>query len=185
MYDLAFQPNPRMMQAPSILPRLDMLETADSVIYLFEIPGADPDHIGLEISRSEVVLSAPIMSISDYGEVTSIYMERNAGAYYRMAATPPGAEPDEVSAAYKNGILEVIFHKSDRRRAPRQPAAAKATKSAAPSKTAQSAPPSAVETGRSTRGKASSSRTAPAPRAAAAQPKTTRTRGNGGTPGTK
>ncbi|MEW6574492.1 MAG: hypothetical protein AB1374_12775, partial [Bacillota bacterium] len=41
----------------SILPRVDIIDTGDQIVYLMDVAGADPDKLVLEISPSEVALS--------------------------------------------------------------------------------------------------------------------------------
>lgn len=148
MYDF-IQPHAALgsQAAPSILPRMDVLETADRIVYLFEIPGIDPAQLNLEASRSELVVSAPLASHAGYGEISSLYLERASGNYYRMVVPPGNVNADSIEANYKNGILEVAIPKTGRRQtAAAAPSARQSTASG--SQTARSNPGTGAQKGR-------------------------------------
>ncbi|MGE5416117.1 MAG: Hsp20/alpha crystallin family protein [Acidobacteriota bacterium] len=96
---------------PTITPRIDVLETENDVIYLFEMPGADPDEIDLEIGIGELYLSAPLLEKTYKGQVDFLYRERQPGRYFRVLVPPNNADGDTVKADYENGLLEVKFPK--------------------------------------------------------------------------
>jgi len=96
----------------TLVPRLDVLDTQEEVIYLLELPGTDEDRIDLEVSKTELLLSAPVIS-DQYDKAVFLYQERVPGSYYRQVAVPAQVNADQVQANYANGILEVRFPKKD------------------------------------------------------------------------
>lgn len=96
----------------TLVPRLDVLDTQEEVIYLLELPGTDEDRIDLEVSTSELLLSAPVIS-EQYDKAVFLYQERVPGSYYRQVAVPAQVDANQVQANYANGILEVRFPKRD------------------------------------------------------------------------
>lgn len=96
---------------PTITPRVDVLETENDVIYVFEMPGADPDEIDLEMGVGELYLSAPLLEKTYKGQVEYLYRERQPGKYFRVLVPPHNADGDTVKADYENGLLEVKFPK--------------------------------------------------------------------------
>lgn len=100
--------------AYSVLPRVDILDTEAHVIYLFELPGAEPDKLSLEISPSEVALNAPMETTARFERAAFLYQERPKGTYARLLTPPPNVDLDNVSADYRYGLLEVRFPKKQR-----------------------------------------------------------------------
>ncbi|MGE5403676.1 MAG: Hsp20/alpha crystallin family protein [Candidatus Saccharibacteria bacterium] len=96
---------------PTITPRVDVLETENDVIYLFELPGADPDEIDLEIGIGELYLSAPLLEKTYKGQINYLYRERQPGRYFRVLVPPNNADSNTIKADYENGLLEVKFPK--------------------------------------------------------------------------
>ena len=97
----------------TIMPRVDILDTGDHVVYLMDVAGADPDKLVLEISRSEVAVSGPLSDKIPQG--TPLYAERPRGTYARLLALPGDVDPDGVTADLTNGVLVVRFNKKRRK----------------------------------------------------------------------
>lgn len=125
----AFMPH---MQ-PTLIPRVDVLETDDDVIYVFELPGADPDNIELEISRGELYLSAPLQEHDYKGKAQFLYRERQPGRYFRVLIPPPNADGDAAVADYKNGLLEIHFPKINRKKVRKQASSPTSQEGSSPS----------------------------------------------------
>ncbi len=106
-------PNPWHERAipNSTFPRVDILENESSVIYLFELPGADAQKLNLEVSATEIYLTAPLAIKKHYENARFIYRERPGSDYSRVLSIPRGAVIDDIKADYHNGILEVVIPK--------------------------------------------------------------------------
>lgn len=97
----------------NIVPRLDVVDSDSHIIYIFDIPGADASKLNLEVSPTEVVISAPTETHTPPG-TSLLYQERPKGSYTRIVSPPANVNIDEVSADYKNGVLLVRFPKQKR-----------------------------------------------------------------------
>ena len=108
-------PNPWLGQAGAmnVIPKVDILENETSVVYLFEMAGADKSQLNLEVSKSEVAVSAPVAINARHNCSVRHYQERTSGNYARILATPPNVNTEDITANFENGILEVIFPKID------------------------------------------------------------------------
>lgn len=95
---------------PGPVPRLDIIDTGAKVVYVFEIPGVDPDSMVLEVSEREVVLQGKTSTPAGNG-ANYIYQERAAGVYNRLVTPPPNVDVENITADYKNGLLSVEFTK--------------------------------------------------------------------------
>jgi len=103
---------PTWMAPPTVIPRLDIIDTGDQFVYLLDVAGADPDKLVLEVSATEVLINGPLGNQLPQG--TLLYAERPRGAYTRLLSLPREANADQVTAEVKNGVLVVRFDKKTR-----------------------------------------------------------------------
>ena len=93
----------------AVLPRVDVLETDKEFIYVFEVPGPDPEQINIEVSAREIALTGP--ESAAYRATRYHYLERPRGRYMRLLRTPPNVNTNDVTARYRNGELELHLPK--------------------------------------------------------------------------
>jgi len=112
-YFTSAMPNPWLGQNTmgTIIPKMDVIETDSSIIYIYDLPGADGSQLNLEVSESEVALTVPVAVTGKYSNASYIYQERPKGSYVRLLMPPAGVNVDEVKADFQNGIMEVVFPK--------------------------------------------------------------------------
>ncbi|MCL6560620.1 MAG: Hsp20/alpha crystallin family protein [Firmicutes bacterium] len=94
------------------IPRVDIIDTGDEIIYLMDVAGADPDNLVLEISPAEVAIIGPLSQKIPQGAL--IYAERPRGSYTRILALPREADSERASADFTNGVLIVRFPKKNK-----------------------------------------------------------------------
>jgi len=106
-------PNPWLNQATpdAIIPRVDILDTGSAIIYVYDLCGADGNRINLEVSASEVALTAPMAALTKYPDAAYIYQERQKGTYTRLLKPPANVDLDNLTADFENGILTLSFPK--------------------------------------------------------------------------
>lgn len=68
----------------------------------------------VEVSASELSVSAPVTVPATCGAYVYHYQERLKGNYARILAPPPNVNTGELTANYENGILEVVFPKIEK-----------------------------------------------------------------------
>lgn len=95
----------------STFPRVDIIENDSSIMYFFEIPGADAQRINLEVSATEIYLTAPLANNKHYENARFIYRERPGSDYSRVLSIPRSVVIDDIKADYRNGVLEVTLPK--------------------------------------------------------------------------
>lgn len=112
-YFTSAMPNPWLGQSAvgTIMPRMDVIETDSSIVYIYDLAGTDGNQLNLEVSASEIALTAPVSASGKYSNASYIYQERPKGSYVRLLVPPAGVNLDEVKADFQNGILEVTFPK--------------------------------------------------------------------------
>jgi len=105
------QPSFHYSPAYTVQPRVDILDLDTHFVYLLDIAGADPEKVDLEISPAEIVINAPLALEPKYQKANILYQERPKGTYTRLLTLPPHIDLDNVSADFRNGILEVRLPK--------------------------------------------------------------------------
>ena len=90
---------------------MDMNETPDEVIILAEIPGVDKDDLDVEISSKAVRIRGDRFARHCSDNATYRLAEIQYGKFERILFLPAPIDPEVVSAAYQNGLLEIRLAK--------------------------------------------------------------------------
>jgi len=105
-------PQPAAGNPPGVvLPRVDVLETDTEFVYIFEVPGTDPEQIDVEVSAREIALTGPQNRPPVAGTRRWHHLERPQGRYMRILRTPPDVNADDATARYRHGELELHLPK--------------------------------------------------------------------------
>lgn len=92
-------------------PRVDIREEPARFVIAADVPGVDPAEI--EINMEKGILSIKgerkVDNKSDSEKFTRV--ERQHGIFYRRFALPDSADPDNISASGKHGVLEIVIPK--------------------------------------------------------------------------
>jgi HSP20 family protein len=90
--------------------RIEQHVADDAMVVRAEIPGIDPDK-DVEITVDDGVLNirAERRSETKQDENGRVRSEFRYGSFSRTITVPKETEPDDVTATYKDGILEVRF----------------------------------------------------------------------------
>ena len=85
-----------------VKPMVDILETAEGLTLIADIPGAEKDTLNISVEQGILTLNAPA-SHAMPGQ--SIYTEFELAHYYRQFSIPGILDHEKTKADYKNGIL--------------------------------------------------------------------------------
>ncbi|MBC7347246.1 MAG: Hsp20/alpha crystallin family protein [Clostridia bacterium] len=101
--------------APSLTPRLDLLESAREVVCIFEIPGAKPEEINVEVVDQQLAVSGVTSAGLPEGErdLAYRYRERVEGRFHRLIPLPARVDTTMAMANYKEGLLTVRLPKAE------------------------------------------------------------------------
>jgi HSP20 family protein len=89
------------------VPALDVWETDDDIVYAFDLPGIREEEISVEFEDGVLTVSAERARTHEVKEDSFYRYERRFGSFSRTIGLPQGVEDKDISAAYKNGVLEV------------------------------------------------------------------------------
>jgi HSP20 family protein len=92
-------------------PSMDMNETPEQIIILAEVAGVDKDDLEVEISSKAVRIRAMRPPCNFGPDATYRLAEIQYGRFERVLFLPAPIDPEIVSAAYTNGMLEIRLAK--------------------------------------------------------------------------
>lgn len=100
-------------------PAVDIYETADTLVIKAEIPGVEKDDVSIEVKDNTLRLRGERKLEKDVKEENYHRMECSYGSFQRIFTLPTSVDQDKISAAFKNGVLEVTLPRKEEKK-PRQ-----------------------------------------------------------------
>jgi HSP20 family protein len=87
---------------PSVMP-MDAWRDGDTFVVEFDLPGANPDSIDLDIERN--VLTVHAERTGHHGDIELIAAERPRGVFSRQLILGDTLDTENVAASYHAGVL--------------------------------------------------------------------------------
>jgi HSP20 family protein len=97
----------------SWVPPLDVWETESDVVYAFDLPGIPEDKISIEFEDGALTVTAERERTSKVEDDRFYRFERRHGTFSRTIGLPQGVTEDQISAEFKDGVLEVHVKKPE------------------------------------------------------------------------
>ena len=97
----------------SWVPTADVWETEDEVVYAFDLPGIPEDKISVELDDAALTISAEREHTEEQSDDRFYRYERRFGTFSRTFGVTQGVTESDVSADYKDGVLEVHVKKPE------------------------------------------------------------------------
>lgn len=88
-------------------PAMDVWETENELVYAFDLPGIPEDEISIEFDNSTLTVSAERARSAEVTQDRFYRFERRYGSFARSIGLPQGVSEDDITAEYKNGVLEL------------------------------------------------------------------------------
>ena len=95
------------------LPAVDLYESKDNVIVKAELPGMKREDIEISLHEGVLTLSGERKESEQYKQGEVYRSERFLGRFQRTVTLPAPVQVDKVTAAYKDGVLEVLLPKTE------------------------------------------------------------------------
>jgi HSP20 family protein len=89
---------------PILAPPVDVVEDAHGWRLVFEIPGADPDQIAVDV-QGRILTLRGVRIATDRADGLFLRVERPAGAFERALELPDDPDPERTRATYSDGLL--------------------------------------------------------------------------------
>ncbi len=88
-------------------PSVDVYETNDHVVIKAELPGVSPGDLDVRVMEDRVTLKGEVTREEEREERGYYHRERRHGSFYRTIPLPVPVQPNETTASFKHGVLEV------------------------------------------------------------------------------
>jgi HSP20 family protein len=103
---------PRELRRSSVaLPSVDITETDDEYRVRTEIPGVAKDDVTVEFEQGVLCIRGEKKSQRDEKLERGRHLECSYGAFSRSFRLPQDADTDQISAKFRDGVLEVVVAK--------------------------------------------------------------------------
>jgi HSP20 family protein len=89
------------------VPRVDVFEANGDIVIHAEIPGVEKKDIKLTLDNGDLLIEGERQSEEKVEEKDYYRLERMAGSFYRRLPLPAEVKPEQIKAAYKDGVLEI------------------------------------------------------------------------------
>ena len=106
-----FEGNGRSTQ--SWVPPVDVYETADELVYSFDLPGIPESAVDVELHDDTLTVTARREQSEERAQDGFYRVERRFGTFTRTLGVPQGISPEAVKADLKDGVLEVRVPKPE------------------------------------------------------------------------
>jgi HSP20 family protein len=89
-------------------PEFETYAKNNQLVYRLAIPGVDPKDVDLSILGNQVTVKAERKAPSEVKEENWQCQSFYYGTFEQLIALPEGAETEEISATFNNGVLEIF-----------------------------------------------------------------------------
>jgi HSP20 family protein len=96
--------------APTVAPVADVIETADALKVLVDIPGFDADSLRIQFENDVLSIEGERRPKEEKGE-TYLLAERRVGKFSRAFTVNVPVDAERIEAAYDRGVLTVTLLK--------------------------------------------------------------------------
>jgi HSP20 family protein len=95
------------------MPAADVWETDEELVYAFDLPGVPEDKISVELDEGALTVSGERERSEEVSDERFYRFERRFGTFSRTIGLPQGTTEESISAAYREGVLEVHVRKPE------------------------------------------------------------------------
>jgi HSP20 family molecular chaperone IbpA len=96
---------------PVFTPPTDIIETADSVLMVLDMPGADPDSLDVMLDKRVLHIAARSASSAPDGYAL-LHAEYRDGNYERSFTVSEPIDTAKIEAVFKDGVLRLTLPKA-------------------------------------------------------------------------
>jgi HSP20 family protein len=95
------------------LPAVDVWETDSELVLSFDLPGIPEDKITVELDDNVLTVSGERERTQEHSSERFYRFERRYGTFSRSVTLPAGVTDNDITANYKDGVLEVRVPKPE------------------------------------------------------------------------
>jgi HSP20 family protein len=98
---------PALAQATEWAPRLDAYEKDGHIVLKVDVPGIKREDLEVTLEGNDLIVRGVAQRDEEVKEKDYYRMERRYGSFYRRFPLPFEAKPEEITASYTDGVLEI------------------------------------------------------------------------------
>ena len=93
--------------------RLDMFEEGDALVVKADLPGTTKEDLNVRVIEGNLLISGERRHEEKVERKDYLRFERSVGTFSRTVPLPEGVDSDAITAALKDGILEVRIPRTE------------------------------------------------------------------------
>jgi HSP20 family protein len=97
-------------------PAMDLVETDEHFVLRADLPGLTESDVTIELEDNVLTVSGERKAEHESKGEGFYRVERSFGSFSRALTLPKGVDPEAVTAAFENGVLEVRVPKPEQRK---------------------------------------------------------------------
>jgi HSP20 family protein len=105
--------------AAAWVPPVDILEEADAIRIMAEVPGVKPEDVKISVEGNVLTIHGTKQQVAEERTERVHRYERTYGVFERSFTLPATVDASGIKAAYEHGVLTVTLPKAEKAR-PRQ-----------------------------------------------------------------
>lgn len=95
-------------------PKVNMQDAEKEVVVTAELPGVDMKDIEVSVTDSQLTIKGEKHEEKEESKKGYYRMERSYGSFYRKLPLPCEVNKENISATYKNGVLNISLPKTEK-----------------------------------------------------------------------
>lgn len=96
-------------RAMAYIPQIEVIERENELVIRADLPGMRKEDVRIEVVRDMLVISGERKMEEEREERGVRRSERQYGSFQRAISLPEGCDPEEATAEFKDGVLEIKF----------------------------------------------------------------------------
>ena len=112
LFDDAFT-RPLSAGGVSVVPAIDLCETADEVVVKANLPGLKSDDVQITVTSEVLTLRGEFRPVDELKEATYHILERRSGSFERSVMLPTDVQTEKARADFENGVLIIRLPKAE------------------------------------------------------------------------
>ena len=112
LFDRAFT-RPRTTNGVSVVPAIDVYETADDVVVKANLPGLRSDDVQISVTSGVLTQHGEVREENEPKQATYHLLERRTGVFERSVMLPVDVITDKAKADFEHGVLTITLPKAE------------------------------------------------------------------------
>ncbi|MCC6178415.1 MAG: Hsp20/alpha crystallin family protein [Chloroflexi bacterium] len=95
---------------------MDVYEEGDDLVVEAQLPGMKPDDVDVQVERGMLMIRGQTSTNEERKERNYLIHEQRSGSFSRTLQLPDNIDVDACRATFENGVLRLVFPKTERAR---------------------------------------------------------------------